>query len=83
MNSAVGRQQGISDEQLADLADFEMSSQFNDQEKAVLRYAEGMTCTPADVSFEAAFSELGTAVQHRSDSGTDRDDRAGELPLAL
>jgi alkylhydroperoxidase family enzyme len=57
MNSAVGRQQGISDEQLVDLACFEMSSQFSDREKAVLRYAEGMTRTPADVS-AAAFSEL-------------------------
>jgi alkylhydroperoxidase family enzyme len=57
MNSAVGRQQGISDEQLADLAHFEMNSQFSDQEKAVLRYAEGMTRTPADVP-DAVFAEL-------------------------
>lgn len=57
MNSAVGRQQGVSDEQLVDLAVFEISSQFSDQEKAVLRYAEGMTRTPANVP-DAVFEEL-------------------------
>lgn len=57
MNSAVGRQQGISDEQLADLAGFEMSAQFSHQEKAVLRYAEGMTGTPAAVTDEV-FDEM-------------------------
>ena len=57
INSAVGREQGISEEQLSDLADFERSAKFDAREKAVLRLAEGMTRTPADVS-DAAFDEL-------------------------
>ncbi|HXG18987.1 MAG TPA: hypothetical protein VNN62_07935 [Methylomirabilota bacterium] len=50
INSAVGRDAGITDEQLEDLASFATSTQFTDLEKAVLRYAEGMTHTPAAVS---------------------------------
>ena len=50
INSAVGRGAGITDEQLETLASFENSPHFNEREKAVLRYAEGMTRTPADVS---------------------------------
>lgn len=57
MNSAVGRKQGLSDGQLADLATFERSSQFNDCEKALLRYAEAMTRTPASVA-EDVFQQL-------------------------
>ena len=57
INSAVGRDAGITDEQLQDLADFETSPHFNRLEKAALRYAEGMTRTPADVS-EAVFEEI-------------------------
>ena len=57
INSAVGRDAGITDEQLADLAAFETSPHFDRQEKAALRYAEGMTRTPADVS-DAAFAEI-------------------------
>jgi alkylhydroperoxidase family enzyme len=57
MNSAVGRKQGLSDGQLADLATFERSSQFNDCEKALLRYAEAMTRTPASVA-EDVFQRL-------------------------
>jgi alkylhydroperoxidase family enzyme len=53
----VGREQGITDEQLADLAEFERSANFDPREKAVLRYAEGMTRTPAEVS-DAAFDDL-------------------------
>jgi alkylhydroperoxidase family enzyme len=52
MNSAVGRQQGISDEQLAELSAFDKSPHFNARERTVLRYAEGMTRTPAQVSDE-------------------------------
>jgi len=59
INSAVGRDAGITDEQLEDLADFETSPHFNRLEKATLRYAEGMTRTPADVS-EAVFEEIRT-----------------------
>jgi len=50
INSAGGREAGITDAQLEDLASFETSSRFDRREKAVLRYAEGMTRTPADVS---------------------------------
>ncbi len=57
INSAVGRDAGITDEQLADLAAFEISPHFDRPEKAVLRYAEGMTHTPADVS-DAVYAEI-------------------------
>jgi alkylhydroperoxidase family enzyme len=57
INSAVGRDAGITDEQLGDLTDFETSPHFNRLEKAVLRYAEEMTRTPADVS-AAVFEEI-------------------------
>jgi alkylhydroperoxidase family enzyme len=57
INSAVGRDAGITDEQLEDLTEFETSPHFNRLEKAVLRYAEGMTRTPADVS-DAVFAEI-------------------------
>ena len=56
INSAGGRAAGISDAQLEDLARFDSSPHFDDRERAVLRYAEGMTRTPADISdtvFEA------------------------------
>jgi alkylhydroperoxidase family enzyme len=57
INSAVGRNAGVTDEQLETLATFETSPHFNHQEKAVLRYAEGMTRTPADVS-DAVYAEI-------------------------
>jgi alkylhydroperoxidase family enzyme len=57
INSAGGRDAGISDAQLEDLASFEVSAHFDRREKAVLRYAEGMTRTPADVS-DAVFEEV-------------------------
>jgi alkylhydroperoxidase family enzyme len=57
INSAVGREQGITDEQLADLASFEHSGRFDLREKAVLRYTEGMTRTPAEVA-NAVFDKL-------------------------
>jgi len=59
INSAVGRNAGITDEQLEDLAVFETSPHFDNREKAVLRYAEGMTRTPADVS-DVVFTEIQT-----------------------
>ena len=52
INSAGGRGTGITDAQLEDLASFETSSQFDHRDKAVLRLAEAMTRTPADVSDE-------------------------------
>jgi alkylhydroperoxidase family enzyme len=59
INSAVGRDAGISDEQLRDIAVFETSRYFDHRERTVLRYAEGITRTPADVS-DAVFEELKT-----------------------
>ena len=52
INSAGGRDAGITDTQLEDLASFETSSNFDHREKAVLRFAEALTRTPADVSDE-------------------------------
>jgi alkylhydroperoxidase family enzyme len=57
INSAVGREAGITDAQLEALAAFETSPHFDRREKTVLRYAEGMTHTPADVS-DAVFAEI-------------------------
>ena len=57
INSAVGRDAGITDEQLGDLIGFETSPHFDRREKAALRYAEGMTRTPAEVS-DAVFAEV-------------------------
>jgi alkylhydroperoxidase family enzyme len=54
----VGRQQGISDEQLAEIATFEWSKLFSEFDRIVLRYAEAMTRIPADVS-DKTFAELG------------------------
>jgi alkylhydroperoxidase family enzyme len=53
----VGRDAGITDEQLEELTSFETSRHFDLREKAVLRYAEGMTRTPADVP-DAMFEEV-------------------------
>jgi alkylhydroperoxidase family enzyme len=53
----VGRGDGISEEQLADLADFEGSPAFSELEKRVLRYAVALTRTPAKVS-EGLFNSL-------------------------
>ncbi len=57
INSAGGRAAGITDAQLEDLASFEGSPHFDRLEKALLRYAEGMTRTPAEVS-DAVFEEV-------------------------
>jgi alkylhydroperoxidase family enzyme len=48
----VGRKQGVTDEQLLALADFEHSPAFTDLEKLVLRYAVAMTQTPLAVPDE-------------------------------
>jgi 4-carboxymuconolactone decarboxylase len=53
----VGRGEGISEGQLADLADFEGSLAFSELEKRVLRYAAVLTRTPANVS-EDLFNSL-------------------------
>ncbi len=48
----MGRRLGLTEEKLADLADFEHSSAFSELEKAVLRYATAMTRTPVEVPAE-------------------------------
>ena len=53
----MGRKEGISDQQLLDLANFETSSAFSELERLVLRYAIAMTETPVEVSDEL-FTEL-------------------------
>jgi len=57
LNSAVGRGEGIGEQQLAHLADFEDSPAFSELEKRVLRYATALTQTPADVP-EQLFKSL-------------------------
>jgi alkylhydroperoxidase family enzyme len=57
INSAGGREAGITDAQLEDLASFETSSNFDRREKAVLSFAEALTRTPADVS-DALFENI-------------------------
>lgn len=49
IGSAVGRRQGVTDQQILDLADFETSSAYTELEKLVLRYAVAMTQTPVEV----------------------------------
>jgi alkylhydroperoxidase family enzyme len=53
----VGRRQGVTEQQLLDLAHFEASPAFSELEKLVLRYAVAMTETPVVVADEL-FAEL-------------------------
>ena len=57
IGSAVGRKQGVSDQQLLDLDHFEISPAFSELEKLVLRYATLMTETPVKVP-DLLFVEL-------------------------
>ncbi len=45
----MGRKMGITEEQLGDLARFDASAHFNEEEKLVLRLAVALTRTPAEV----------------------------------
>ena len=53
----MGRKQGVTEQQLLDLAAFETSAAFTEVEKLVLRYAVAMTQTPVEVS-DDLFAEL-------------------------
>jgi alkylhydroperoxidase family enzyme len=53
----VGRRQGLTEQQLLDLAAFETSPAFTELEKLVLRYAAAMTQTPVEVP-DALFAAL-------------------------
>ncbi len=57
IGSAVGRKQGITEEQLAELSAYNESQHFDPREKACIRYAEEMTRTPVEVP-DAVFDEL-------------------------
>jgi alkylhydroperoxidase family enzyme len=57
IGSAVGRKQGVSEQQLLDLDHFETSPAFSELEKLVLRYATLMTRTPVEVP-DLLFVEL-------------------------
>jgi 4-carboxymuconolactone decarboxylase len=46
----VSRKQGVTEEKLMALADYESSAALSDLEKLVLRYAVAMTVTPVEVS---------------------------------
>jgi alkylhydroperoxidase family enzyme len=48
----VGRGEGVTERQLADLAAFEESPAFSEVDKRVLRYAVALTRTPAEVPQE-------------------------------
>ena len=48
----MSRKQGITEDKLIALADFESSAVLSDLEKLVIRYAVGMTATPVEVSDE-------------------------------
>lgn len=54
----MGRRQGVTAEQLRDLAEFESSGAFTELEKLVLRFATAMTNTPVEVPDEL-FRALG------------------------
>ena len=49
----MSRKAGLSEQQLAELDDFEASTAFTDLEKRVLQYAEALTQAPAHVSKES------------------------------
>lgn len=53
----MGRNVGVSEQQIRELQDFEASTAFSELEKAVLRYATAMTRTPVEVP-EALFRDL-------------------------
>jgi alkylhydroperoxidase family enzyme len=48
----VGRREGITQQQLLDLGQFETSAAFSELEKLALRYTEAMTRTPVEVPDE-------------------------------
>ena len=46
----MGREHGVTEAQLRDLAEFETSDAFSEPQKLALRYATAMTATPVEVS---------------------------------
>src|SRR4051812_18633013 len=52
INSAVGRKQGLTQEQLLDLNQYATSAAFNNREKLALELTDKLSETPANVSDE-------------------------------
>ena len=53
----MGRQQGLDEEKLRQLPEYEVSQVFERDEVAALRYADALTATPAEVPDEV-YAEL-------------------------
>jgi alkylhydroperoxidase family enzyme len=53
----VGRETGISSQQIANLHDYRSNLNFSSTERLALEYADGMTSTPVEVS-DALFARL-------------------------
>ena len=49
MMTAVSSREGISDEEISSIADFESSTLFDETDRLVLRYATQMTETPVEI----------------------------------
>ncbi len=79
IGSALSRAEGVTQEQLRDLPDFERSEAFSLLEKLVLRYAAAVTRTPADVPDELFESSTRT-LQRGAACRADHRASAGELP---
>jgi 4-carboxymuconolactone decarboxylase len=60
----VGRKEGVTEEQLMALADFETSPAFSEREKTALRYPIAMTATPVEVP-DDLFNELRQYLDER------------------
>lgn len=73
--------QGIADEQLRSLPDYERSPLFNAEERAVLRYADAMTRTPVWVS-DDIFEARKRALYRPTDLGGNSSHCLGALPRA-
>lgn len=52
IGSAVGRDKGVTEEQLRDLADYRTSPHFSEIERLALRLADAMAGAPAEVPLE-------------------------------
>ncbi len=60
----MGRRQGLTEDQLVELASHETSEVFDETEKLVLRYVDAMTRTPVEVSDEL-FGDLNARFDAR------------------
>lgn len=64
IGSAVGRQQGLTDDKLQALYEYESSPVLTDLERLVLRYTVVMTNTPVEMP-DDLFDRLGDEFDHR------------------